>query len=72
MKLIANNYSAQEIIKIIREWTQLTQEDFAKPIHRSRESIQSFELGRRNYTVQTLLQIANTYNIKITIEKEEK
>lgn len=72
MKFIANNYTQQEIIRIIREWTELSQKEFGKTIHRSEGSIQSFELDRRNYIVQTLIQIANTHGIKITIEKEEK
>ena len=72
MKFIANNYTQQEIIRIIREWSELSQKDFGKTIHRSESSIQSFELGRRSYTVQTLIQIANAHGIKITTEKEEK
>lgn len=72
MKFIANDYTQQEIIRIIREWTELSQKDFGETIHRSESSIQSFELGRRNYTVQTLIQIANTHGIKIIIEKKEK
>lgn len=72
MKFIANDYTQQEIIRIIREWTELSQKEFGKTIHRSEGSIQSFKLDRRNYTVQTLIQIANTHGIKITIEKEEK
>ncbi len=72
MKLIANDYPSKEIIKIIREWTELTQNDFGKSIHRSKSSIQSLELGRRVLTVPTLIQIANTHDLKITIEKKEK
>ena len=30
MKLIADKYEAKEIIKIIREWSELTQEEFGK------------------------------------------
>lgn len=71
MKIIANNYTSQEIIRIIREWTELTQKDFGNKIHRSERGIQAFELGTRNYDVKTLLQIANTYHLKITIEKED-
>lgn len=33
MKLMANDYPSKEIIKIIREWTELTQNDFGKSIH---------------------------------------
>lgn len=70
MKLVANNYSPNEIIRIIREWTELSQKDFGKSIHRSESGIQAFELGKRNYNMQTLIQIANTHNLTITIEKK--
>lgn len=72
MKIIANNYTPKEIIKIIREWTELSQKDFGKTIHRSESGIQAFELGNRNYNMQTLIQIANTHGITITIEKKGK
>ena len=72
MKIIANEYSPNEIIRIIREWTELTQKEFWKTIHRSEKGIQAFELGTRNYDMKTLIQIANTHGLKITIEKEDK
>ena len=72
MKIIANNYTPKEIIRIIREWTELSQEEFGKTIHRSQRGIQSFELGERSYNLQSLIQIANTHNITITIEKKGK
>lgn len=70
MKITANEYSPQEIIKIIREWTELTQKEFGKSIHRSERSVQSLELGERNYDMGTLLQIAKIHGITITIEKK--
>lgn len=72
MRLVANDYEPKEIIRIIREWTELSQKEFGKTVHRSERGIQSFELGERNYNMQTLIQIANTHGIKIIIEKEEK
>lgn len=72
MKIIANNYTAEEIMRIIREWTQLSQKEFAKSINRSESGIQAFELGKRSYDVKTLLQIAQIHNIEITIEKKDK
>ncbi|MCI8587248.1 MAG: helix-turn-helix transcriptional regulator [Clostridia bacterium] len=72
MKMIANNFTPEEIIRIIREWTELSQKDFGKTIHRSERGVQAFELGKRHYTMQTLIQIANTHNITITIEKKGK
>lgn len=70
MKLIANNYEPKDIIRIIREWSGLTQKDFAKSVNCSESTIQSYELGRRNYTFQTLMYIAKIHNIEIIIEKQ--
>lgn len=72
MKIIANDYTLEQIIRIIREWTELSQRDFGKTIHRSESGIQAYELGYRTYNMQTLLQISNTHGITITIEKKGK
>lgn len=72
MKIVANDYTAPEIFRILREWTELSQKEFGKTIHRSERGIQAFELGERNYSLQTLLQIANTHGITIIIEKKGK
>ena len=70
MRIKANEYEAREIMKIIREWTEMTQEEFGKSIHRSKRGIQAFEHGERNYTMATLLEIAKTHRLTITIEKK--
>ena len=72
MKIIANDYEPKEIIRVIREWSELTQKEFGKTIHRSEKGIQAFELGTRNYDIRTLIQIAKVHGLKITIEKKEK
>ena len=70
VKLQATEYSTEEILKIMREWTGLTQKEFGKKISRSERSIQSLESGERHCTVDTLLQIARTHNMKIVISKD--
>lgn len=70
MKIVANDYEAKDIIKIIREWTELTQKDFAETINRSRNSIQKIEAGERGYSMSILLDIAKKHNLTITIEKK--
>ena len=70
MKITANDYEPKDIIKIIREWTELTQKDFAKTINRTRDSIQKIESGKRGYSMSTLLDIAEKHNLTITIEKK--
>lgn len=70
MKLKATDYTTEEILKFLREWTGLTQKEFGKTIHRTERSIQSLESGYRHLNVDTLLQIAKTHNIEIIITKD--
>lgn len=70
MKIKANDYTKGEIIKILREWTGLTQEQFGKSIGKSTSSIQAYELDKVNYGIETLLQIAKKHGITITIQKK--
>lgn len=72
MEFQATDYKPEEICRIMREWTDLDRNDFGKTIHRTERSIRSLETGERNLTVQTLLDIAKTHNIKIIIKKEAK
>ena len=72
MKLIANNYEPKEIFKIIREWSELTQEEFAKELgYKNYHTIKQIERGVNNFTFQTLMKIAKKHNLIITIEKKK-
>ena len=71
MKIKINDYTKGEVIKIIREWTGLTQQDFGKSIGKSKPSIQAYELDKINYGIETLLKIAKKHNLTITIEKNK-
>ena len=70
MKINANDYRANEIIKIIREWSGKTQEEFGKEINRTKNAIQLNEYGQRNYDFELLLKLAKKENLIITIEKK--
>ncbi len=72
MKLIANHYKANELIKFIRENSGLTQEEFGKKIKRTRNAIQFYEYGQRNYDVELLLEIAKKFNLEIIIQDKKK
>lgn len=72
MKIVINDYTPQEIVKLLREETDLTQKEFGKTISRSERSVRTLESGTRHLTVETLLNIAKTHNFKIIIEKEDK
>ena len=70
MKIIANNYKPNEIIKIIREWSEKTQKVFADSIGKNKNTVQSWELGRNKMTFNTLMEIAKEENLIITIERK--
>ncbi len=72
MQLKATDYTSAEILKILREWTGLTQKEFAESIYRTERNIQSYEQAERQMTLETLLQIAKIHGIDITISKDIK
>ena len=53
MKINAKNYKANETFKIIRQGLDLTQEQLAKEINIGKSSIEKYEDGIVNYTVET-------------------
>lgn len=70
MRLNMKDYSKGDAIKIIREWTNLTQKDFAKRIGKSKRTIEQYEANKVNYGVDILKTIAKEFNIDIIIEKK--
>ena len=70
MKINANEYHAKDIIRIIREWTELNQKDFGKCINRSRDSINNIENGRNRMYLNDFISMCKKFNIKVTIEKK--
>ena len=74
MKLIIqkNRYTKGEIIKILREWAGKTQEEFAKDIVKSMNTVQKYEADEVNYSMQTLLDIVKKNDFVMTIEKKKK
>ncbi len=71
MKIVANDYQPKEVFKILREWTELTQEEFAKELgYKTYHSIKQIERGVNSYSFEKLLKIANKHNFIITIEKK--
>lgn len=70
MKIIANEYMAKDIVRIIREWTELNQTEFGKTLLRSRDSINNIENGRNRMYLNDFIEMCKIHNIKITIEKK--
>lgn len=70
MRLNMKDYTKGETIRIIREWTNLTQKDFAKRIGKSKRTIEQYEAGTVNYGIEVLKKIAKEFDIDIIIEKK--
>jgi len=72
MQFNLNDYTRGDIIKIIREWTELTQAEFGERIGKSRASIQDYELNKTNYGIDIIQKIADEFDLTITVKKNIK
>ena len=72
MKIIVNKYEPQYVIKFIRQATGLTQREFGYCIGKSRNTIQSYELGRIKMSFNDFINICKIFNITITIEEVKR
>ena len=70
MKIKLNDYEPKDVMRIIREWTELDRADFGDSINKSANTIKNYEIGKSNYSVLSLQKIAKKYSITITIEKK--
>ena len=70
MKIIASEYQAKDIVRIVREWSEMNQTEFGKKLNRSRDSINNIENGRNRMYLNDFLEMCRINNIKITIEKK--
>lgn len=72
MKINAKDYKANETFKFLRQGLNLTQDQLAKKIGVSKSAIEKYEYGTCNYTFETLLKIADKFNLNIIIEDKTK
>lgn len=72
MKIKANDYKANDLIRILREWTELNQKDFGKTFNKTRDSINNYENGRNRIYLNDFINMCNQNNIKITLERGNK
>ena len=71
MKVKLNDYTSGDFFRIIREWTGMTQKEFAKALGKSERLIQSYEAGTTNYNIKILEKIAKKFDILIIAEKKK-
>ena len=70
MRVVANDFTAPEIMKFIRQWTEMTQVEFADTIDRRVGVVRSYEQGTRHYTFKTLPAIVEKNDLRMVIEKK--
>lgn len=71
MKLKLNDYSQTEVIKMIREWANMTQEEFAKSLNKNYRTIQRYESGELNYSISTIYEMMRKHDLEIIIQKKK-
>lgn len=69
MRIIANDYQPKDVIRIIREWSELNQKEFGKTLKRSRDSINNIENGRNRMFLNDFINMCNEHNVKIILER---
>lgn len=72
MEIKANDYEPKDILKFMRQATNLTQKEFARTINKSKDWCQSNELGRSNYLFKDLIELAHKNNFEIIIKQKNK
>ncbi len=72
MKIKANDYTPDEILRFVRQATDLNQKEFAQTINKTKHWCQSNELVRSNYYFKDLLELAKKNDFEIYIIKNNK
>lgn len=70
MQLKANDYEFRDVIKIIREWNEMTQKEFAKLVGMSYGTITKYENGQRNGSFMAFVEICKKNNVEIILKKK--
>ena len=66
------NLKPQDIVLLIREWSEETQKEFAKTVNKRYSSITKIETGERNIYLYTFLEWCKINGIKVIMEKDTK
>ena len=71
MEIKATNYKGKDILKFIRQNTNMTQKEFAESINKTRDWQASNETGRSRYFIDDLINIAKIHNLEIIIKEKQ-
>lgn len=68
MEIKATKYNGKDILKFIRQNSNMTQKEFAQTINKTRDWQASNETGRSRYFIDDLIEIAKAHNLEIIIK----
>ena len=71
MEIKANNYMPNEILRFIRQNSNLTQEELANKIGKSKNWVKNNEQGLNRYFFEDLMKIANICNVEVIIKDQK-
>lgn len=71
MYIRASDYKSNEILKFIRQSTDKTQKEFGFDIGKSKDWVQSNELGRSDFKFKDLMRLAEKNNVDIIIVSKD-
>ena len=72
MKIVLNEYDNGHVMKILREWTGLTQAQFGAAIGKSERTVQDYEAGKIRFSYALLQEVADQFGITLTAMKPEE
>ena len=72
MEININKYEPKDVIRFMREATNLSQKAFAESIGKKEDWTRKNEYGITNYYFKDLVQLAKIHGFTITIKKNEK
>ena len=70
MEINATKYKGKDILKFIRENSNMTQKEFGNLVNKSSEWVKANECGKTNYYFKDLLELAKKCNIEIIIRQK--
>lgn len=72
MKINCTDYKTKDIIRIMRDYSDQTQEKFATTINKTRDWCAKVEGGNSNILLEDFLQLARIHNIEVIMKDKNK
>lgn len=67
MEIKITEFNPNEVVRIMRDTTGLSQTEFGKSINRGRDSISNIERGTNNVFFKTIIEIAKEHNLELIL-----